>query len=122
MGQIEATIESEHERNLNGSEFFLRRLAELVNSRLTKSSVADLTSMINLKMILQPAPNTSLSDILALKSASTTATAATATVPSVVSVKNPLDKVVDCKALFEKMNIKISQPKVKSMFNQYTTE
>lgn len=111
MGQIEATIESEHERNLNGSEFFLRRLAELVNSRLTKSSVADLTSMINLKMILQPAPNTSLSDILALKNASTAATVATATVPSVVSVKNPLDKVVDCKALFEKMNIKISEPK-----------
>lgn len=68
MGEIEATIESDHDRNLHGAEFYLRRLADVVNSRLAKVTPDQLCSMINLKMLLQPAPNSSLSDILAAKS------------------------------------------------------
>jgi hypothetical protein len=103
MGEIEATIESEHERNLSGAEFYLRRLADIVNFRLAKKKPEHISSLIDLKMLFTPAPNSSLEKILAAKPKLQ---------PKIINLE---PQELDCAALLEKMNIKIntSVPKPK---------
>lgn len=65
MGEVEATIESNNEKNLSNAEFYLKRLADAVHYRLAKqipSSYIGIGSFNNLKVLLQSPPDSSFSE------------------------------------------------------------